>query len=90
MDKEFSPWRNKIHEIIFGADTGTGKIFDVTLLICGVKVKNSSRINPMYFILFVGWSLTPLRTIFMSGIGADFFLKYISSVLVAFRDILLA
>jgi len=28
-----SKWRSKLHEVIFEADTPTGKIFDVTLLI---------------------------------------------------------
>jgi voltage-gated potassium channel len=30
---QLSPWREKIHEIIFEADTPLGKLFDVTLLI---------------------------------------------------------
>lgn len=33
MKKNFAPWRHRLHEIIFEADTKLGKIFDVTLLI---------------------------------------------------------
>ncbi len=29
-----SPWRSRLHEIIFEADTPTGKAFDIALLIC--------------------------------------------------------
>ncbi len=31
--KEFAPWRERMHEIIFGAETTPGKLFDVILLI---------------------------------------------------------
>lgn len=33
MKENFAPWRNRLHEIIFEADTKLGKLFDVTLLI---------------------------------------------------------
>lgn len=33
MKKKFAPWRHRLHEIIFEADTKLGKLFDVTLLI---------------------------------------------------------
>ena len=33
MKKEFSPWRNKVHKLIFETDTRSGKIFDISLLI---------------------------------------------------------
>ncbi|OQY19953.1 MAG: ion transporter, partial [Desulfobacteraceae bacterium 4572_35.1] len=29
-----APWRNKLHEVIFEADTSAGKTFDVLLIIC--------------------------------------------------------
>lgn len=33
MRDNYAPWRNRLHEIIFEADTKLGKLFDVTLLI---------------------------------------------------------
>lgn len=33
MQEEYAPWRHRLHEIIFEADTKLGKAFDVTLLI---------------------------------------------------------
>lgn len=33
-EKEFSPFRERLYEIIFEADTPKGKLFDVVLLIC--------------------------------------------------------
>lgn len=33
MKEDFAPWRHRLHEIIFEADTKMGKAFDVTLLI---------------------------------------------------------
>lgn len=33
IEKEFAPWRKRIHEVIFEADTPAGKLFDVLLLI---------------------------------------------------------
>ena len=33
MKEEYAPWRHRLHEIIFEADTKLGKVFDVTLLV---------------------------------------------------------
>ena len=33
MKEEYAPWRHRLHEIIFEADTKLGKAFDVTLLV---------------------------------------------------------
>jgi len=34
-EKPFSPWRHRLHEIIFEAETPSGKLFDIVLL-CGI------------------------------------------------------
>lgn len=33
MKDDYAPWRHRLHEIIFEADTKTGKIFDIVLLV---------------------------------------------------------
>lgn len=33
MKEEYAPWRHRLHEVIFEADTKLGKAFDVTLLV---------------------------------------------------------
>jgi voltage-gated potassium channel len=33
-ERPFAAWRSKIHEIIFGADTPTGRWFDIVLILC--------------------------------------------------------
>ena len=33
-DESFSPWRARLHEIIFEADTPAGKYFDIALIVC--------------------------------------------------------
>lgn len=33
MKEEYAPWRHRLHEIIFEADTKLGKVFDITLLV---------------------------------------------------------
>ena len=33
-DESFSPWRARLHEIIFEADTPAGQYFDIALIIC--------------------------------------------------------
>ena len=58
--------------------------------LCGSNVKCSSIVIPTYLTLEQGTSLTPLSFILFPGIGAPDFLKYISSVFVELRLILLA
>ena len=36
-DESYAPWRRRLYEIIFEADTKAGKFFDVALLILIVK-----------------------------------------------------
>ena len=33
-DESFSPWRARLHEIIFEADTPAGQYFDIALIVC--------------------------------------------------------
>ncbi len=71
MNKEFALWRSKIHEIIFGADTQSGKIFDVTLLILIilsivlVMLESVAGINDIYGDWFhiAEWVITVFFTI---------------------------
>jgi voltage-gated potassium channel len=54
MRENFAPWRNRLHEIIFEADTKLGKLFDVSLLvliiisIILVMLESVSEINLLY------------------------------------------
>jgi voltage-gated potassium channel len=54
MRRNFAPWRNQLHEIIFEADTKSGKFFDVTLLILIiisiilVMLESIAEINDIY------------------------------------------
>jgi voltage-gated potassium channel len=58
MKGEFAPWRERLHEIIFEADTRLGKAFDVILLIlimCSVllvMLESVAEINAEYEQLF--------------------------------------
>ncbi len=69
--KELSPLREKIHEIIFEADTPTGKVFDVILLIAivasliVVMLESVEAINIKYHDLFFAleWVFTIFFTI---------------------------
>ena len=66
-----APWRNRIHEIIFEADTKVGKIFDVSLLILIiisvllVMLESISSINDQYGYWFqiAEWVITVFFTI---------------------------
>ena len=66
-----APWREKIHEIIFEADTGWGKAFDVVLIISifasvlAVMLDSVESISTKYSMaLFVAeWSFTVLFTV---------------------------
>ncbi len=69
--KELSPLREKIHEVIFEADTSTGKAFDVILLIAivasliVVMLESVEVLNVEYHDLFfvLEWGLTIFFTI---------------------------
>lgn len=64
-------WRLKLHEIIFEADTPTGKTFDVLIILCIVisviivMLDSISSIHTKYYYLitFIEWSFTILFTI---------------------------
>ena len=66
-----SPWRKKVHEIIFEADTPAGKLFDVTLLIMislsiiVVMLESVEPVRKEYGSLLniVEWGLTILFTL---------------------------
>ncbi|WP_027419410.1 ion transporter [Crocinitomix catalasitica] len=71
-DKEkLAPWRLKIHEVIFEADTKAGKTFDIILLIAIllsiliVMLESVKNFNDRYHQLFlvIEWGLTILFTI---------------------------
>lgn len=71
MKKKFAPWRSRLHEIIFEADTKLGKLFDVSLLIlilisiALVMLQSISEINIKYKYLFniIEWVITIYFTI---------------------------
>ncbi|MFT5834129.1 MAG: voltage-gated potassium channel [Cognaticolwellia sp.] len=66
-----SHWRDKIHEIIFEADTPLGKAFDIALMILivlsiiEVMVESVSEISLKYgrFLLIIEWTLTIIFTL---------------------------
>ncbi|MFT4664239.1 MAG: voltage-gated potassium channel [Polaribacter sp.] len=70
-NENFSPLKEKIHEIIFEADTPAGKIFDVILLIAivvsviAVMLESVQDINARYsdFLYVLEWVLTVFFTI---------------------------
>ena len=65
------PWRERLHEIIFEADTATGKAFDIALIACiglsviVVSLESVATFNARYGFSFrvVEWILTGLFTI---------------------------
>lgn len=71
MKKNYAPWRNRIHEIIFEADTKAGKAFDVTLLvlivfsIILVMLESIDEYNTLYghYFEILEWILTIFFTI---------------------------
>ncbi len=71
MKKESQPWRDRLHEIIYEADTKEGKLFDVTLLVAilasilFVMLESVQEIQAAYGdILNIGeWILTILFSI---------------------------
>ena len=72
-------WRNRLHEIIFEADTPVGKLFDVALIICilvsvaVVMLDSVASINRRFGTLLYGieWGFTLLFTV-------EYFLRLIS------------
>jgi voltage-gated potassium channel len=66
-----SPWRDKIHEIIFEADTPAGKVFDVVLMIlilvsiAEVMIESVNEVAVEYsrLLLILEWILTVIFTI---------------------------
>lgn len=68
---ELAPWQNKIHDIIFEADTPIGKLFDVALMILiilsvlAVMLESVSSINNAYkdWFFVSEWVFTILFTI---------------------------
>lgn len=65
------PWQNKLHEIIYEADTKAGKLFDVVLLVAillsvlTVMLESVPNYNVKYLSIFVPieWTLTILFTL---------------------------
>ncbi len=63
-----SPWREKIHEVIFEADTPAGKIFDISLIIAiiasviAVMLDSVATINQQYgeWLFYIEWFFTLL------------------------------
>lgn len=70
-DRPLNAWRTRVHEIIFEADTPTGKAFDVILIgaiilsICIVMLESVSHIERQFgdFIRAAEWFFTILFTI---------------------------
>lgn len=66
-----APWREKIHEIIFEADTGWGKAFDVVLIlsifasVIAVMLDSVGSISERYgqWLFVAEWSFTVLFTV---------------------------
>ena len=71
VSTSFAPWRTKLHEVIFEADTRAGKAFDVALLIAilvsmlAVSLETVEPIQRRYGALLVTleWTITVLFTI---------------------------
>jgi voltage-gated potassium channel len=69
--KSFSQWRLSLHEIIFEADTRTGKLFDIFLIfsivlsVIAVMLDSIKAINKTYgdFLYAVEWFFTILFTV---------------------------
>jgi len=66
-----SPWREDLHELIFEADTITGKVFDIALIICivlsvlGVMLSSIESFNQQYgqWLDYFEWIFTILFSI---------------------------
>ena len=87
--EHFSPWRKKLHEIIFGYETFGGRLFDIVLLISiilsvlAVMLESVSKISYEHGIILrdVEWAFTILFTIEYIGriLSSPKPLKYIFS-----------
>ncbi len=70
-NRKLRPWQRKLHEIIFEADTFTGKLFDIILLIAivlsvlVVMLESVQELNDKYSFWFtvIEWGLTILFSI---------------------------
>ena len=71
-----APWRNKLHEVIFEADTSAGKTFDVLLIICiiasvlAVVLESVSAIRVSH-----GQLLTQIERLFTLLFTAEYLLR---------------
>lgn len=69
--RELKPWQKKLHEIIFGADTRLGKLFDIVLFyviiasIVLVMLESVQELDAKYNLLFkiLEWTITVLFTV---------------------------
>ena len=69
--RELKPWQKKLHEIIFGADTRLGKLFDIVLFyviiasIVLVMLVSVQELDAKYNLLFkiLEWTITVLFTV---------------------------
>ena len=69
--RELRPWQKKLHEIIFGADTRLGKLFDITLFyviiasIILVMLESVQELDSKFHLLFkvLEWIITILFSI---------------------------
>lgn len=69
--RKLKPWQNKLHEIIFGADTRLGKLFDLVLFyviiasILLVMLESVQELDAKFHLLFkiLEWIITILFTI---------------------------
>jgi len=69
--RELKPWQKKLHEIIFGADTRLGKLFDIVLFyviiasIILVMLESVQELDAKYNLLFkiLEWTITVLFTV---------------------------
>ena len=66
-DNHLSPWQNRLHEIIFEADTWSGRLFDVVLFaLIGISVAavmTESVIGVKFWLTALEWLLTIVFTI---------------------------
>ncbi len=71
VPSDFAPWRAKLHEVIFEADTRAGKAFDVVLLIVilvsivTVSLETVEPVQRRYggLLVTIEWTITALFTI---------------------------
>ncbi len=69
--ESFAPWRTKLHEVIFEADTRAGKTFDVALLvvilvsILTVSLETVEPVQSRYrgLLMAIEWTITGLFTL---------------------------